>query len=88
MAQVVVYHKAVQRSELPLQVSSCMAVQTLILCLAIQKAVGNTALLLYIGYLREGTQQAWNTHSDNKCTYEEAGLYILIIPKVNAMKIA
>jgi len=35
-----------------------MAVQTSILCLATQKAVGNTALLLYIGYLREGTQQA------------------------------
>jgi hypothetical protein len=58
MVQVVVYHKEVQKSELPLQVSFCMAVQTLILCLATQKARDNTALLLYIGYLREGTQQA------------------------------
>jgi hypothetical protein len=58
MVQVVVYHKAVQRSESPLQVSSCMAVQTSILCLATQKAGGNTALLLCIGYLREGKQQA------------------------------
>jgi hypothetical protein len=58
MALVVVYHKAVQRSELPLQVSSCMAVQTLIPCLATQTAGGNTALLLCIGYLREGKQQA------------------------------
>jgi hypothetical protein len=35
-----------------------MAVQTLTLYLATQKAGDNTALLLCIGYLREGKQQA------------------------------
>jgi hypothetical protein len=58
MALVVVCHKAAQRSGLPLQVSFCMAVQTSILCLATQTAGDNTALLLCIGYLWEGKQQA------------------------------
>jgi hypothetical protein len=58
MAQVVVCHKEAQSSELPLQVSSCMAMQTLTLSLATETAGGNTALLLCIGYLREGKQLA------------------------------